>query len=481
MCRRKLVVVFICAIFIAGCKDREIVVPNSNIPIEVDWSIFGVDISNRIILYNGDSKSISNNKLTIGNNELEIQTSDTELTIGNKYDVTFGGNNYNLFYSELPIVAISTQNKKIVDDPKVNAELHLLEKGKTFSFYQIGIELRGGVSKTYPKKSYSVELWKDKSGAEKEKVSLLNMREDDDWILDGLWNESLRIRDFTAHGLWLEMGRVQNENSKTKIGINRKYCELFLNGKYKGVYYLGEKIDRKQLDLTKNDLQLEGELYKGYTWADGVTYDGVEAFDNNVLTWSGYEAKYPKNLGEVDWNNLHELVNFIVNSSQQNFENEIFDKMDMDNVIDYFIFLNLIHGGDNTGKNVYTGRMNSTSKYFFIPWDMDGTFGNNWRGDRIDRTKSILSNGLYNRLLKFPTFKNELKNRWNELRSSQIQNSYLSNLFQSNYNLLEENGVYKREALVNGITNKYKPSEIDYIISWIERRIGFLDTYFNSL
>lgn len=481
MRRRKWVVIFIFAIFIVGCKEKENVLPISTTPIKADWSIFGVDKPNRIILYNGDSRSISNNQITIGKNEIDIQTSDTELAIGKKYNVTFGGNNYSLFYSELPIIAISTQNKNVVDDPKINAELHLLEKGKAFSFYQIGIELRGGVSKTYPKKSYSVELWKDQSGAEKEKVSLLGMRKDDDWILDGLWNEPLRIRDYTAHSLWLEMGRVQYKTPKTKIGIDRKYCELFLNGKYKGVYYLGEKIDRKQLDLTKNDLQFEGELYKGYTWADGVTYDGVEGFDNNDLTWSGYEAKYPKDLGEVDWNNLHELVKFIVNSSQQDFENEIFDKMDIDNVIDYFIFLNIIYGGDNTGKNVYTARINSTSKYFFIPWDMDGTFGNNWKGERIDRAKGILSNGLYKRLLNIPIFKNELKNRWNELRNSQIQNSYLSNLFQSNYNLLEENGVYAREALVSGIAFNYKSSEIDYIISWIDRRIAFLDTYFNNL
>ncbi len=481
MKKHKGFLILLFVIFFAECKESEKLSPDPNIPIEVDWRIFGIDISNKIILYNGESKSISNNQLTIGENALDIQTSDNELVIGKAYDVTYGGNEYSLFYSELPIIAISAQGKNIVDDPKVNGELYLLEKGKTFSFYQIGIELRGGVSKTYPKKSYSVELWADQSGTEKEKVSLLGMREDDDWILDGLWNEPLRIRDYTAHSLWLEMGRVQNKNPKTKTGIDRKYCELFLNGKYTGVYYLGEKIDRKQLDLTKNNLQLEGELYKGYTWADGVTYDGVEGFDNNDLTWSGYEAKYPKDVGEVDWSNLHDLVNFIVNSSQQDFENEIFDRMDIDNVIDYFIFLNIMYGWDNTGKNVYTGRINSVSKYFFIPWDMDGTFGNNWKGERIDNEKGILSNGLYKRLLEFPVFKNELKLRWNELSASQIQSTFISNSFQKNYNLLEENGVYAREAMVPGIAFNYSTSEIDFIISWIDRRVAYLDAYFNNL
>ena len=42
------------------------------------------------------------------------------------------------------------------------------------------------ISKQYPKKSYSVELWTDEEGVQKDKQSLLGMREDDDWILDGL-------------------------------------------------------------------------------------------------------------------------------------------------------------------------------------------------------------------------------------------------------------------------------------------------------
>ncbi len=481
MWRGKWVFIFMIGIFIAGCKESETLVPKSNKSIKVDWSVFGVDMTNRIILYNGDSKSISNSKLKIGDNEFEIQSSDNELTIGTVYDVIYGEKSFSLFYTELPIVSISTQNRKIVNDPKVNGEFYLLEKGKTFSFYHIGIELRGGVSQSYPKKSYSIELWKDKSGVDKEKVSLLEMRKDDDWILDGLWNEPLRIRDYTAHGLWLEMGRVQYKNINTKIGIDRKYCELFLNGKYKGVYYLGEKIDRKQLDLTKNIIQLEGELYKGYTWADGVTYDGVEAFSNNQLTWSGYEAKYPKDLGEVDWSNLHEFVNFIINSSQSDFDKEISSRIDIDNVIDYYIFLNLIYGGDNTGKNVYTARLNSSSLYFFVPWDMDGTFGNNWKGERINRTEGILSNGLYDKLLSFPEFRNQAKVRWNELRNAQLKTTYLVKLFKDNYDELVRNGVYDREALVAGITNNYSNTEIDFISSWIERRVLFLDSYFNGL
>ena len=160
-----------------------------------------------------------------------------------------------------------------------------------------------------------MELWKNENGDSKLKTSLLGMRVDDDWILDGMWNEPNRIRDFTSHELWLEIGRIQNPNTNIKIGISRKYCELFLNGKYNEVYYLSEKIDRKQLDLEKYSDQIEGELYKGYTWAGGVTYSGLTDYDNYLTTWNGYEAKYPKDVGDINWTNLYNHVRFINNSS----------------------------------------------------------------------------------------------------------------------------------------------------------------------
>jgi hypothetical protein len=474
------IIVLLVVIF-AGCEKDEPLLPENETSTELNQHDFGFDFDNKIIIYNGKSIAINNGKLIIGDDVFNIETTDKELSIGKEYAVTFKGQVFRMFYTELPIVSITTNGAEIVDDPKVKGKIYLLVKGgKNLSNF-IGIELRGGFFQTCPKKSYSIELWKDENGNDKEKKSLLGMRDDDDWILDGLWNEPIRIRDFTSHALWLEMGRVQHQNEDMTIGIDRKYCELFLNGKYQGVYYLGEKIDRKQLNLEKYNTQMEGELYKGYIWANGTVYSSVDDFDNNSLTWSGYEAKYPKEIGKVDWSNLHGLVDFIVNSIQSNFNNEISSKIDLDNVIDNYIFLNLIYATDNTGKNLFTGRYNSLSLYFFVPWDMDGSFGNDWKGERTNITNKLLSNGLYDKLLDFPDFRGGVKERWDELRNSKLNTAYLKKKFRDNYEYLDRNRIYDREALVPDITQNYSDTEIDFIESWIERRVIFLDLYFNSL
>jgi len=247
------------------------------------------------------------------------------------------------------------------------------------------------------------------------------------------------------------------------------------------LYYLGEKIDRKQLNLQTFDSKLEGELYKGFEWADGVTFDAADSFDNLSFTWSGYKVVYPKEIGELDWTNLQEFVSFVVNSSQDEFNDQISFKADIENLIDHYIFLNLIFAPDNIGKYIYTARNSSTSLYYQLPWDMDGSFGNNWKGERIDQTENMLRNGLFDKLLIYPEFISGVKLRWNNLRQDELDPVYIKQQFRANYNYLVSNGLYQRDITQPLIPPDFAEAEIEFIESWIDRRVIFLDSYFNNL
>jgi spore coat protein H len=160
---------------------------------------------------------------------------------------------------------------------------------------------------------------------------------------------------------------------------------------------------------------------------------------------------------------------------------EIASRIDLENAVDYFILINLAYATDNTGKNIYTAKFKNKSPYFFIPWDMDGSFGNDKDGVRTDITNKILSNGLYDRLLKNVGFKTELYNRWLELRINELSATNIKAMFNYNYSILNENGIYIREQLVNGLSYNYTPSEMEFIETWIDERLAFLDAYFSSL
>ncbi len=468
-------------LILASCKSDDTVLIIDKVPKENLGSSFVVDETNALILYNGASFALGST-ISLGSETLTIETEDATLQKGKGYSVTYKGSSFMFFRTELPIVSLNTQGQVILNDTKIQGQLRLLETGIEPFENLIGIKLRGGVSRSFPKKSYSMELWLDAQGTSL-KESLLDLRNDDDWILDGLWNEPLRLRDYVCHDLWLKIGRHPYKTSEPNsiFGIKKKFCEVFLNGKYKGVYYLGEKIDRKQLNLVKFDTQLNGELYKGSYWDDGVTFDGLESFTNSEPEWSGYEAKYPEQIGELDWSNLHSLVDFVVNSNQSLFDASISNLVDMANMADYYIFMNIIYATDNRGKNVYTGRYDQNSPYFFLPWDMDGSFGTDWRGERTDITTKMLSNGLYDKLLQNGAFKAEVKSRWNTLKANELSIANLQSMFNSNYAYLKDNGVYNREALDPELPQFYNEQEIGFINKWVESRFNHLDSYFENL
>lgn len=450
-------------------------------PINLSTS-FKIDETLSLILYNGVDFELDSSPIT-GSETVEIHTDDNSLIKGKSYEVTHKGHSYLLYRTELPIVYLDTADITILDNPKIGGNLTVLETGEENFKTPIGIELRGGFSQSFPKKSFSMELWEDLTGRDSYKEKLLNLRKDDDWILDGLWNEPLRLRDFVSHSLWLKIGRYPyaQEEPDITFGIEKKFSELFLNGHYRGVYYLSEKVDRKQLKLRKYDDGLTGELYKGSYWADGVTFSGLDPYSNNNDKWSGYEAKHPDEIGEIDWSNLHALVDFVVNSHETTFDASISQKVDLENMADYYIFLNMVYATDNRGKNVYTGRYDQNSPYFFVPWDMDGSFGTNWRGNRTNITDKMLSNGLYDRLIQNDEFKNEVKARWNSLKTGALSVTELQSMFTTNYDYLKNNGIYEREALDPELPQFYNEQEINFIYGWIERRFAYLDSYFKEL
>ncbi len=214
---------------------------------------------------------------------------------------------------------------------------------------------------------------------------------------------------------------------------------------------------------------------------NGVLFTGLDDFSNDEVIWSGYEAEYPDDIGEIDWTNLHDFVGAVVNSDQETFDSTVINRISVENMADYFIFLNMVFAADNTGKNIITGRYDSDEPYFYSAWDMDGSFGNDWQGDRVDISEEILANGLHSKLLENEVFKAEVKARWASLRAQTLQTAELQKRFTDLYAKLNGNGVYEREALDEELPRKYSEQEIDFITAWIQRRADYLDMYFLNL
>ena len=171
----------------------------------------------------------------------------------------------------------------------------------------------------------------------------------------------------------------------------------------------------------------------------------------------------------------------MIESSDADFQNQIGQKLNVENAIDYYIFLNLLRADDNTGKNLYFAKYKLSDIFFMVPWDLDATWGQWWDGGTSSPT-GVLSNGLFNRLLETnaSNFKTQLKQRWSSARNDVLEKNNLMSYFEKYADEMQQNGSFQREKTKWNIQNTLS-DEINYTDDWLEERLAFLDDYFENL
>ena len=107
----------------------------------------------------------------------------------------------------------------------------------------IAIEIRGKSSQMFPKKQYGFET-RDQENEDMD-VSLLDMPEEEDWILQAPYSDKSLIRNVLIYDLSREIGRYASRV---------KFVELTLNDVNDGVYVFMEKLKRDKNRIDINDL-----------------------------------------------------------------------------------------------------------------------------------------------------------------------------------------------------------------------------------
>ena len=161
--------------------------------------------------------------------------------------------------SNLPIVIIETDGGvPISDEPKVLGNMKIIwhqdgsrnylsdANNPAFLNYdgRIGIEIRGSSSQMLSKKPYGLETLMD-DDITNNNVSLLGMPKENDWILNSLAYDQTGMRDVISYELSEKLGQYTTR---------RVYCEVMVNGDYKGLYVFMEKIkaDDNRVNIDKD-------------------------------------------------------------------------------------------------------------------------------------------------------------------------------------------------------------------------------------
>jgi len=444
---------------------------------------YGVDHTNNIIVWN-TSEILDNGNLDslVFYKTYSFDTIVNKLSKKHPYKITNTDSVYHLFTTSFPIVNMTVASE-IDDNTKVDAIFRYYDQDTTFTS-TIGIEHRGNISLKFPKKSYDIEFWKDSISKKSKDVNIGNLREDDDFVLDAMYNEPLRMRANFSQKLWRKIYQpyyIESE-PKARSGIGEQYVEVFINEIYKGVYLFIDQVDRKLLKLKKKNAGVVyGELYKAARYDGATEFKVAPPFKSSLPHWGGFRLEYP---GEEDYvyffENIQKTTAFVVNSSKAEFAANFRSHFDEKNLIDYYLFINLLRGTDNLGKNYFIAKHDKDTPYFIVPWDLDGVLGTVIDGREMNITTDILTNNLFSRLWEENpnNYRTKAIARWQELRESDFSNEALFGSIEDHVLKFKEDQLYNREAMIWGQTHSNE--ELTYMTNWLEKRLIFLDAYFKE-
>jgi len=388
-----------------------------------------------------------------------------------------------LIFTTLPVMTLENDEKE-VNRGERECEFTLFQprSGETKAVQYVApatIRVRGATSADLTKKGYALELYKE-GYEDTQKLPLLGMRKDDDWVLYPAHSDEAKIRDAVAWHLWREIGAYAAEGGAGSIDL--RYIEVILNGEYFGMYLLMERMDEKTLNLDEDDT-----LFKATSW-EVPSSDAMRAQTPRSPICGGLEKKYPDPTDEVDgsWDIMADFIELTYEAEGKVFAASIADCADVENMLDYWLFINLIMGDDNRYKNTYYATIDG--KVYAFPWDLDISFGLAWGADKPNYlfqypnyASAIFNFNCGRRLIKYcPGAATYVKNRWKELTERGVVTyDGIMAVAESYWSLIHDSGAYERNR-ARWPDGNYV-DDLEYFSHMVKRRVNYLTGYLRRL
>ena len=407
--------------------------------------------------------------------------------------------------STLPLIQITTDSP-ILDDPRIVANMKVTNLpgglntvNDTPNEYdgQITIEIRGSSSQFFPKQSYALET-QDSTGANNN-VPLLGMPAENDWILHGPYSDKTLMRN----ALIYEMGDKIN-----RYTTRRRYCELYINGDYRGVYMFMENIKRDDNRVNIATLlptdTAGNELTGGYIMkVDRIQGDFDGGWASPYPTLGNDEQFIQMHKPEAD--DLHPLQLAYIQDHFTAFEHALAGPNFADPVEGYRPFIDAgsfidMYFANEVTKNVDAYRL---STYFYKEKDSDGgkiVMGPWWDYNlgfgNSDGCDSYLTAGFesntgchvlhpfwFERLRQDPNYTGLTRCMWEDHRSDAWSNESIHGIIDSLATVLAEPSIRDHArwprlgeyVWPNVFIGNTYDEEVEFLRSWVMERLAWLD------
>ena len=387
----------------------------------------------------------------------------------------------------IPVIRIKTKNSAPILDKKnyVDGTITISDPEKLYSDVaefsaEMGIRGRGNSTWSFPKKPWKVKL--------KEKASLLGMPADKEWALLANYADRTLVRNIVA----MKLSEICGFS-----WIPRMHSvEVYLNGKYQGVYTLCE---HKKVSSDRVDIDVVGEDVTGGDAITGGYYLEIEEQQDETTCW-WTSMGVPMMFSDPEEPNSEQLA--YVKGLFESFEQALWAKdhsqtsgypkyIDVDSFVDYYIVQELTKNIDgNLRKSSFITKERGKKMEMYHLWDFDLTLGNcgYFWGNVGNGPENfwIKLDKWYPHLFADPAFVDKVQKRWNELKPEfdkipefiDEQTFYLAKAQERNF---------KVWSIWESVDWVYFPSlgsyekEVEYLKDFYTKRLEWLDRELNEL
>lgn len=407
----------------------------------------------------------------------------------------------------------NTIEPQLMDMPRIYFSEGTLPTSKTatmlkFDYYSktkeyhgwAEIKCQGTSSMSYPKKNFTINLYKDKDKAKKLKIDFKGWGAQSKFCLKANWIDITHARNVVSAKIWGDVVKTRNDytnlpellrTSPNQGAIDGFPIIVYGNGGYQGRYTLNIPKDKwmSNMDDTLDTHGiLCGENYVGACFRALPVIDGTD--------WTDELHDVVPAAIKTSWTNV---VNFVMTSSDDEFKANLGNYINVNSLIDYLLYGIVSTGLDAFGKNqiyfTYDG-----SKWIASMYDMDSTWGLWWNGSKFvatdyaredfqdlkDEGNGVAKQGnlLYLRLQQL--FIPQLKTRYAELRKDVLSASHIIQKFEEFNDVCPKDIVQEDYASTTG-AGKFTgiPSKttnnIQQLRSYINARLTYVDGYINAL
>ena len=405
----------------------------------------------------------------------------------------------------LPQVILNTNGESIPDEPKIDATMVIEKQGAVVHEGNIAIEIRGQSSQMFPKKQYGFET-RDENN-EDVNVSLLDLPEEEDWILHAPYSDKSLIRNALIYDLSRAIGRYT-----TRL----HFVELVLNNSNEGLYLLMEKLKRddNRIDINKlKKSENEGEdLTGGYIIKIDKEdqYNETNSFtssiappnaNNNQQVHFLYDTPDEEDITQEQRNYisnyLHDFETALAGANFTDPETGYAQYIDSDSFVDFFLLNELSNNVDGFRLSTWLVKDKNEPLAMGPIWDFNLAFGNAdycqggefnvWAyrfNERCPGDRWQLP-FWWQRLLQDPAFVTQIKTRWDALRADEFAESEIHRRVDEYVTLLNASGssrsnfnrwpVLTEYVWPNNYVGGTYDEEINYLKSWISNRLQWLD------